>query len=224
MALRDRRLVVSLILLAVGALVMGLFLAGIDEIFEHRDLDERALLAIGSLRRYPIDRVATDITALGSVTLTVLVVTVGVSALWLARDRLDAIQLLVAALGAGAAEVIAKLSFARPRPSVIPHLVEVTGFSFPSGHTLMSTAVYATLAIMVRRRAPTREARTLATIAACVIIAAIGLSRVYLGVHNPSDVLAGLGAGLAWAITVGMVEQNVRPGRSRASGPAAQPA
>jgi undecaprenyl-diphosphatase len=205
----DHRLRVSIVLFLIGALVMGLFLAGIDEIFEHRDLDARALYAIGHLRTYRVDQIATDLTALGSVTLTVLVVGIGVTALWVTRARLDALQLLVAAIGAGTAEAIAKLVFARPRPTVIPHLVQVTGMSYPSGHTLMTTAVYATLAIMIRRRAKEAHARTLATVAAVVIIGGVGLTRVYLGVHNPSDVLAGLACGLAWAVAVGMVERNV---------------
>jgi undecaprenyl-diphosphatase len=210
--LRDHRLRVSIALFLVGALVMGLFLAGIDEIFEHRDLDARALLAIGHLRTYTVDQIATDLTALGSVTLTVLIVGIGVTALWVTRARLDALQLLVAAIGAGAAEAIAKVAFARPRPTVIPHLVQVTGMSYPSGHTLMTTAVYATLAIVIRRRAKERRARTLATVAAAIIIGGVGLTRVYLGVHNPSDVLAGLACGLAWAVAVSMVERNVATG------------
>lgn len=204
-----RRLLVPAALILVGALVMGLFLAGIDEIFEDRDLDARAMLAIGTLRRASVDQVATDITALGSVTLTTLVVTIGVSALWLARDRLDAVQLLVAALGAAAAEVIAKGIFARPRPTVLPHLAQVSGWSFPSGHSLMTTAIYGTLAIMIYRRAPTRAARVLAIAAAAAIIFTVGASRVYLGVHNPSDVLAGMCAGLAWALAVAAVERHL---------------
>src|SRR5205823_12413879 len=100
-----RRVLVPAALVVVGALVMGLFLAGIDEIFEHSDVDEHMMLAIGTLRRASIDQIATDVTALGSVTLTTLVVTVGVAALWLARRRPDAIQLLVAALGAAAADL-----------------------------------------------------------------------------------------------------------------------
>lgn len=210
---RDRRAIVSIALFVIGAGVMGMFLAGIDEIFEHRDLDQRALLAIGHLRSFPVDQIATDLTALGSVTLTVLVVGIGVVALWVTRARLDALQLLIAAIGAGTAEVIAKLVFARPRPTVIPHLVEVTGMSYPSGHTLMTTAVYATLAMMIRRRAKEPAARTLATVAAAVIIGGVGLTRIYLGVHNPSDVLAGLTCGLVWAVAVGLVERNVASAR-----------
>jgi len=205
------RITISVVLFVVGAVVMGLFLAGIDEIFEHRDLDRQALLAIGTLRRYTIDQIAMDLTALGSVTLTVLVVTVGTIALWVTGSRLDSLQLLVAAVGAAAAEVIAKLTFHMPRPEVIPHLVNVTGMSYPSGHTLMTTAVYSTLALMIRRRAPNAAARELATVAAIVIILGVGLTRVYLGVHNPSDVLAGLVCGLTWAVAVNLVERNVRP-------------
>jgi undecaprenyl-diphosphatase len=154
-----RRVVVSLELVAIGAVAMALVLGAVDAIFARQTIDERAMIAVAALRGGPLDAIAVDITALGSDAVIVLVIAVGAGTLWLSRDRLDAMQLLVAGVGASIAVGIAKLGFARPRPSVVPHLVHASGFSFPSGHALITTATYATLAIIARRHAPTRGAR-----------------------------------------------------------------
>ena len=208
--LGSRRVVISVEVLAIGAVVMALVLAAVDVVFARQTLDDRALVAVARLRGGPLDAFAVDVTALGSNALCVLAVGVGAGVLWLVRDRLDALQLVVAAGGAAVAVWLAKLGFERPRPTVVPHLVEVTGWSFPSGHALVTTAIYATLAMIARRHAPTGGARALITGAAVVVIALVAASRVYLGVHNPSDVIAGLAAGLAWALTVSAVERRVR--------------
>jgi undecaprenyl-diphosphatase len=206
-----RRMVVSLAQLVAGAVAMAIVLVVVDAVFARQTFDDDALIAVATLRGGQLDAIAADVTALGSDAVIGLVLGVGAGVLWLARDRLDAIQLLVAGLGASIAVAIAKLVFARPRPSVVPHLVQVTGFSFPSGHALITTAIYATVAMIARRHAPTRGARALITGAAVLVIVLVAASRVYLGVHYPSDVLAGIAAGLAWALAASAVVRRVRP-------------
>jgi undecaprenyl-diphosphatase len=210
-ATEHHRIAVSLELVAVGAVAMAIVLAVVDAVFARQTFDDRALVAVAALRGGQLNALAVDVTALGSDAVIALVLGVGAGVLWLARDRLDAVQLMVAGVGASIAVAIAKLGFARPRPSVVPHLVDVSGFSFPSGHALITTATYATLAIIARRHAPTRGARALVTGAAVLVIVAVAASRVYLGVHYPSDVLAGMAAGLAWALAVSAIEHRARP-------------
>ena len=145
----------------------------------------------------PVDLWVT-ITELGSGSVLIPVGTaLGLAALVTRRYRL---VLVVAAILLGGAlfTEVAKVAVGRPRPPW-EHLVDAPGFSFPSGHSLNSTATYGLLAVVAWRvtRLP-RLLRGLAVAAALVLPFAIGLSRVALGVHYPSDVLGGWSAGLAF--------------------------
>lgn len=122
--------------------------------------------------------------------------------LLLARRRLEAAHVLVASTGAAGLMFALKDAFARPRPEVIPRLVQVAGFSYPSGHSLASASVYATLALIAMRRFPTWGARVAVAAMALGLVLAIGESRVYLGVHYPTDVAGGIAVGLAWGLLV----------------------
>ena len=92
-----------------------------------------------------------------------------------------------------------KLGFARPRPELAPHMVEVYSASFPSGHALLSAIAYLTLGAMLARASTKKRIKTLALMVAAMLTILVGLSRIYLGVHWPSDVLAGWALGAAWA-------------------------
>ncbi|MGK6324909.1 phosphatase PAP2 family protein [Sphingomonas sp. DT-51] len=140
-----------------------------------------------------------DITALGSGTVLTLVV-VGVSGLLLVRRLwLTAALVATATISGSVIAAQAKYLVGRPRPELVDHLVQVTGLSFPSGHATNSALVYLTLAGLVAQVAHGRAVRSYIFAVAVVLTGLIGISRVYLGVHWPSDVLAGWCAGTGWA-------------------------
>lgn len=133
----------------------------------------------------------------GTVFLAALTAT---AALYLAtrRDRLDSAYLVTAFLGAEALTLGLKLSFARTRPELDHPFVDLHSSSFPSGHATVSTAVYGALAIVLARRTSSWRTRTLIVAAAALVVGVIGFSRLYLGAHFLSDVLAGFDAGFTW--------------------------
>ena len=89
---------------------------------------------------------------------------------------------------------------ARPRPSIIPQLIHASGFSYPSGHAITSSAIYLTMAILACRHFKEIRARVILLMLAGIMIALISFSRIYLGVHYPSDTMSGALIGLAWAL------------------------
>jgi membrane-associated phospholipid phosphatase len=129
-----------------------------------------------------------------------LVVVVFVAALLLWRRGLvmDALYVVLAFVGAEVITFGMKQGFRRERPFFEDPLATASSFSFPSGHALVSLSVYGSIAIVLARHAPSRRAAVAVLAFAAVWVAAIGFSRLYLGVHFLSDVLAGLAAGAAW--------------------------
>ena len=115
------------------------------------------------------------------------------------RDRVGAMQLLVAWAASYVCTQLAKSFIERPRPAAIPALADATGFSFPSGHALMTAAIYVTIALIVCRRLQLPSQRIVLVLSSTAIILVVALSRVYLGVHYPSDIVGGtlLGVGLS---------------------------
>lgn len=147
-----------------------------------------------------LEEAARDVTALGShVVLTTLTLAV---AGYLALDGKRASALLVAAsVGGGMAlSSVLKIGFARPRPDLVPHAVEVYTASFPSGHAMLSAVVYLTLGALLMRVQQRWRGRLYVLFLAVLATLLVGASRVYLGVHWPTDVLAGWCAGTAWAL------------------------
>jgi undecaprenyl-diphosphatase len=141
-----------------------------------------------------------DITALGSVSVLLLLFAAVVGYLLLQRAYGAVWLVAVATLGGMLLSSVLKLSFSRQRPDVVPHLVEIYTFSFPSGHSMLSAVVYLTLGALLARIVPRRTGKIYFLTVALVLTFLIGLSRIYLGVHYPTDVLAGWSAGLAWAL------------------------
>lgn len=158
-----------------------------------------------------------NITALGSGTILTSVVVAVAGLLLVQRLWLTAALVLVATLGGSIIAGQAKYWVSRPRPELVDHLVQVTGLSFPSGHATNSAIIYLTLAGLVAQVTPHRVVRRYVLALALVLVGAIGMSRVYLGVHWPSDVLAGWCAGTGWAALWWWIAATVR-GRM-ASGP-----
>lgn len=141
----------------------------------------------------------TDITALGSGTV-LLLFTLAVIGFLILQNQYNAIWLIAAATISGALITLGlKELFERARPDLIYRLVNVNSVSFPSGHSAMSAVVYLTQSSLLARIQKKRSARIYILTTALVLTLLIGLSRVYLGVHYPTDVLAGWSFGLAWA-------------------------
>ncbi|MBN9241749.1 MAG: phosphatase PAP2 family protein [Mesorhizobium sp.] len=141
-----------------------------------------------------------DVTALGSTVVLACLTVAAVIWLWIARQRDKALLMFVAMAGGQALGAVIKLAVHRPRPSVVPHLVTETSLSFPSGHAMMSAVAYLTLALLAAGVLQSSTARFFLLLLAVLTTFAIGVSRLYLGVHWPSDVMAGWCIGTAWAM------------------------
>jgi undecaprenyl-diphosphatase len=146
-----------------------------------------------------LTKMMVDITALGGVTVLALLVTLVVIYLALRRKFRTAAFVAVSILGGWALSSALKLGIARPRPEVVQHLVEVTDMSFPSGHAMLSAITYLTLGAMLSRIENQPTLRYFFLLVAVFLTFIIGLSRIYLGVHYPTDVLGGWAAGTVWA-------------------------
>jgi undecaprenyl-diphosphatase len=148
---------------------------------------------------------ARDITALGGRTMLVAVTLFAIGYLALER-KYGAMWLVgVATAGGGLLSTGMKQLFARERPDLVPHLVAVTSPSFPSGHSLLAAILYLTLGALLARFAARRRTKVYLLTVALFATFIIGSSRVYLGVHYPTDVLAGWCAGLVWALSCWLV-------------------
>ena len=213
---RDRQ---ELQILAGAVLVLALlwtFATLADMVFEGetRDFDEWMLSALRqpdnpSLPIGPwwLRYIANDITALGGPTvlgLTVLAVTGYLVLHGLYRNGLF---VFAASVGGWLLNSTLKAIFARTRPDVVPHLQEVLTSSFPSGHALTSAAVYLTLGALLMRIAEGRLAKYYCMAIAMVVTFLVGSSRVFLGVHYPTDVIAGWLIGMSWALVCWMIER-----------------
>jgi undecaprenyl-diphosphatase len=110
------------------------------------------------------------------------------------------LQLISASAGAWILTELLKMIAARPRPDAVPALVYAVGFSFPSGHALTGTAMYVTLVFLASRYLRVQSQRRILLFATTGIVGAIAFSRVYLGVHYPTDIIAGILMGAGWAL------------------------
>lgn len=146
-----------------------------------------------------LDSIMLEITALGTDVVIVVVVGVASMFLWLTRHRHSAALLWIATVGGMLLNPILKHGFDRPRPHIFAWLTAASSYSFPSGHAMNSAVAYATLAYLAARLQKTIWGRLLTTLGAALVILLVCASRLYLGVHYPSDVVAGLVVGLAWA-------------------------
>lgn len=140
-----------------------------------------------------------DITGLGSV-FTIVFLTGAVAAYLALSGKLRIGAFVVGAVGGGVVvSTILKLFYHRPRPDLVPHGMEVFTASFPSGHAMMSAIAYLTLATLLARIDRHRGVKALVLLLGVTMTVLVGISRIYLGVHWPSDVLAGWCIGAAWA-------------------------
>jgi undecaprenyl-diphosphatase len=137
---------------------------------------------------------------------------------FVARRNYRAMTLLVATMaGSTLLNEVLKLSFHRTRPEPFFEIQTPGSFSFPSGHALASFCFYSTIAALISARTKSRTVRIVVWTLAALLITLIGLSRIYLGVHYPTDVLAGYAAAFIWVIIIAVADRTF-PGRDHTSG------
>ncbi len=201
-----------LVLLLLGfALVSDMVLEGQTQAFDDRVLQSLRQAADPSLPVGPawLRGAALDITALGSGWVLGVVVAAIAGFMLLQGLQRTALFVVVASVGGWVLNALLKELFQRPRPEVVPHLREVMSLSFPSGHAMTSAAVYLTLGALLMRVADRRATKIYCMAVAMCLAVLIGVSRVYLGVHYPTDVLAGWLVGLSWALFCWLLERAI---------------
>jgi undecaprenyl-diphosphatase len=196
------------VMLALAGCVW-LFVELADEIDEGGadSLDARILLALRNpadpadpLGPGWIEEFGRDVTALGGFGILTFLTFAAAGFLALGGKRRSMLLVLASVGGGQLLSTLFKRGFDRPRPDLVPHEALVYTASFPSGHAMMAAVTYLTLGAMLARVQPTRVLKIYVLALATIVTVAVGISRVYLGVHWPSDVLAGWTAGAAWAL------------------------
>ena len=209
------------VLLALALLLAGTWLFFVlgNEIIEREShpLDEALLLAL----RNPEDRgdplgpvwleeMMRDITALGSTGVVAFITLSVLGYLFLRGNMRTAALVAAAVLGSYLLSLLLKETFARPRPDLVSRATPTFNPSFPSGHSMLAAAAYLTLAALLAEVQPRRRTKAYLLLLGIILTVAVGVSRVYLGVHWPSDVLGGWTAGAVWALLVWLVARRLR--------------
>jgi len=195
----------ALLLLGLGSLA---FIGIAEEMLEGDTMrfDRELLLALRTaddigdpLGPAWIEEMFRDFTALGGTGVLSLMTLLSVGYLWLQQRQRTALYLLLAIIGGLLLSLVLKAAFDRPRPELVSHGAMIYTSSFPSGHSMLSAVVYLTGGALLALIHRERRLRLYLISCAVVVTLLVGISRVYLGVHWPSDVLAGWAAGAAWA-------------------------
>lgn len=211
------------IFLVFGAAIAVAGTLAFAELGEHiqkgatQQFDVAVLEWIGARHTPGLTSFMTEITPLGTGVVVLMVVGVAGAFLWHTEHKHSARLLLASTAGGILLNNALKLWFDRPRPTVFAWETHAASSSFPSGHAMSATVVYGTVAYLLARLQKHWWARAITLTSAVVIIALICLTRLYLGVHYPSDVLGGIVVGLAWSgFCMATLEASLVLGRSRA--------
>jgi undecaprenyl-diphosphatase len=207
LALARREIVPIAVLLGV-TLPLYLFFEIAEEVGEGdtRWFDEALLLGLRTndpadpIGPHWLEASVADISALGGFAVLALITVFAIGYLLVLKRWGAALLLLAATLGGTALSEGLKVGYNRPRPDLVAHIVETTSMSFPSGHAVLSAVTYLTLGALIARTQERRRLRGYVLGAAILLTLLIGVSRVYLGVHWPTDVIAGWCLGAAWAL------------------------
>ena len=212
------------VLIALACIVAGVwgFALLADEVLEGgtQAFDQKLLLAFRHsdtremLGSPSIQQAGRDISALGGVAVLTLLTGIAAGFLALNGKRHMAIFLIGSVLGGLASSTLLKDLFHRPRPDLVPFDVYVSGASFPSGHSMMSAVTYLTLGALLARSQERKRLKAYFLLVAMLLTFAVGVTRVYLGVHWPTDVLAGWTAGAIWALLCWLVARRLQSRRT----------
>jgi undecaprenyl-diphosphatase len=199
------------LLLAVAAVCGGtLIFVGVTDLVREDELHETEIRLMRDLRSAEdpsrpigppwLERWSREITSLGGGAVLSLMTLLVVGYLLIERLYASAVLILVSVGGGTLLTAGLKGFFERDRPNVVPHLTDALSKSYPSGHSMMSSVVYLTLAVLLARTMKRRRVKIYLVSTALFLSFLVGLSRVYLGVHYPTDVVAGWAGGTAWAL------------------------
>ena len=199
--------VATLGLLATFAAITGAVMSGLG-----KGADRSVMLVFRALDNPSrlvgpqwLPETARNLTSIGSVTLLTLVITVATGCLIISNKTVAARRILVAFVGGLVLLNVLKWGIARPRPDLVMPLGDVFTTSFPSGHAALSATTYFTLAAILTQITSDRRLGAFIVLVSLALTFVAGLSRVYLGLHYPSDVLAGWCLGSAWALCCGLI-------------------
>ncbi|MCP3920139.1 MAG: phosphatase PAP2 family protein [bacterium] len=215
----DRGFVATVFFVALGVFVL-LRLGEYVSTQETHSLDREILLALRNADdlsdpRGPgwIEEIGRDLTALGGTVVLTLFSLAALCYALMRREKVTAAMLFLAVGGGMIVSLVLKQVYDRPRPDLVPHHSIVYTNSFPSGHSMMAAVTYLSLAAILVRVQPNVSLKAFITMIAVLLTVLVGVSRVYLGVHWPSDVVAGWAAGTAWAALAWYVARIVQKRR-----------
>ena len=186
-------------LLAIGGTYAFARLARLVRGGYTQPFDDAVMRWMGANQTPWVESLMVEVTMLGTWIVVLSIVGIAGLFLWLTRHKYSTALLLVATAGGIGLNNILKVGFARPRPQIFEWGTHVASWSFPSGHAMSSTVVFITVAYLAARLQKSHVARLTTLGIAAFLVALICFSRMYLGVHYPSDVAAGVIIGLAWA-------------------------
>lgn len=204
----------TLLALCVSALSLYSFAKITDEVIEGdtRAFDEFILLAFRNKSDLSdaigpgwMEELMRDFTALGGVGVLTAITLIVVGFLALRQKRHAAWMVVLSVAGGTLVSNLLKWGFSRPRPDLVPHATLVYTQSFPSGHAMLSAVVYLTLGALLARSQEDTHVKIYFLTVATVLTLIVGISRIYLGVHWPTDVLAGWALGAGWAFSCWLI-------------------
>lgn len=208
--------------LLIFAVLIFSFYEIVDDVFydpkegdiESQIFDDWVIQFLSQFRNPRLNQVMMDLSALGSVSVITTFFIILFSVLLSFRDFKGLSYLSILLAGAGLWPSLLKLYFQRPRPNHLEHLVIVTDYSFPSGHAFGAAAVYIGLAYYTGRYTRNWTQEIFFYFLGMLLVSIVGVSRVYLGVHFPSDVMAGICLGVIWALIVSAIYELLFPAKT----------
>jgi undecaprenyl-diphosphatase len=208
----EKFLTLSLLLGLTAAIAMLIFFGWLaDEALEGetRHFDEATRAAVHQLASPLLTTIMRGVSFLGSTLALAIGTTIIVVRFAMLKWGREAKLFAITMIGAGLLNITLKLAFKRPRPVPFFNLTAPETYSFPSGHSLTSAVFFGALAAMLTTRVKSRRVRVIVWVVCTLMFVLIGFSRIYLGVHHTTDVIAGFAAALIWILVVRFVEMQL---------------